>query len=177
VLLQPCELASNMKTHHIAAVLVYLAAGAVQGIAQESSSCSAHHAGVNSRGDHVMGFDHDKTTHHFQLTRTGGSIEVSANDPKDADSRDAIRAHLTHIAQRFAQGDFEAPMLIHDQVPPGVPTLKQRKSAIHWNYERTENGGRIVVSTADEKALSAVHDFLRFQIEDHETGDPVTIAN
>jgi hypothetical protein len=166
-----------MKTLPAAAALLFLATGAAQAIAQESSSCSAHHAGVDSRGDHVMGFDHDKTTHHFRLTRTGGAIEVSANDPKDADSRDAIRGHLTHIAQMFAQGDFEAPMLIHDQVPPGVPILKEKKSVIHWNYERTENGGRIVVSTADEKALSAVHEFLRFQIDDHETGDPVTIAN
>ena len=31
-----------------------------------------HHAAVNERGDHVMGFDHEKTTHHFRLTKSGG---------------------------------------------------------------------------------------------------------
>ena len=50
-----------------------------------------HHAAVNERGDHVMGFDHEKTTHHFRLTKSGGVIEVSANDPKDTDSRPPSR--------------------------------------------------------------------------------------
>ncbi len=27
----------------------------------------AHHQGVDQRGDHVMGFSHEKTTHHFLL--------------------------------------------------------------------------------------------------------------
>jgi hypothetical protein len=28
---------------------------------------------MNERGDHVMGFDHTKTTHHFRLLSDGGS--------------------------------------------------------------------------------------------------------
>jgi len=38
--------------------------------------------------------------------------------------------HLSHIAQMFADGNFQAPMLIHDQAPPGVPTLQRLKAAI-----------------------------------------------
>ena len=66
-----------------------------------------HHDSVNQHGDHVMGFSHEKTTHHFRLYADGGAIEVTANDPKDTESRDAIRMHLTHIAGMFAEGNFE----------------------------------------------------------------------
>lgn len=146
-----------------------------------SSSCSAHHAdshqkGVDERGDHVMGFDHTKTTHHFFLTPTGGAIEVSANASDDAASRDAIRSHLAHIATMFAAGDFEAPMLIHDQVPPGVPVMKRDRKQIAWTYEETPSGGRVVATTKDKTALDAIHEFLSFQIEDHRTGDSKDIA-
>ena len=145
--------------------------------AQEgSSSCSAHHAGVDDRGDQVMGFDHTKTTHHFILTATGGIIDVSANAKDDETSREAIRAHLAHIAKMFAEGDFEAPMLIHDRVPPGVPVMKRDRKRIGWAYEDTPAGGRIVATTKDPAALEAIHAFLRFQIEDHRTGDSSDIA-
>jgi hypothetical protein len=30
------------------------------------------------------------------------------------------------------------------------------------------------IVTTDAEALKAVHDFLRFQIADHKTGDPLT---
>jgi hypothetical protein len=118
-----------------------------------------------------MGFDHEKTTHHFTLTTDGGIIAVSANDESDTASRDAIRNHLSHIATMFAAGDFDAPMLIHDQVPPGVPVMKEKKAAIRYTFEETKTGGRVVISTADPKAVSAIHDFLHFQISDHQTGD------
>lgn len=138
-------------------------------LAQDSKSC--HHTAVDERGDHVMGFEHEKTSHHFRLTPSGGAIEVSANDAGDAASRDAIRTHLAHIAKKFTEGDFEAPMLIHDRVAPGVPVMEKKKDRIRWTYEDTEAGGRIVVATADAEVLSAIHEFLRFQIEDHRTGD------
>lgn len=148
------------------------------GFAQSSSqSCDAHHAAsVDSRGDHVMGFDHERTAHHFRLTETGGAIEVGVNDPGDTASRDAIRTHLTHIAALFSEGNFEAPMLIHDRVPPGVPILKKRKRLVRWIYEDTESGGRISIATEDARARAAVHEFLRFQIEDHRTGDSPKIG-
>lgn len=134
-----------------------------------------HSEGVNARGDRVMGFDHTKTTHHFLLYPDGGAIEVTANDGKDKESRDQIRKHLGHIARMFAEGNFKAPMLIHDQVPPGVPVMQRMKSEIRYDYEETERGARVRVRTGDAEALSAVHEFLRFQIKDHATGDPTEV--
>jgi hypothetical protein len=135
-----------------------------------------HHAGVNQRGDQVMGFSHEKTTHHFRLYANGGAIEVGANDPKDDESRAQIQMHLSHIAQMFADGNFRAPMLIHDRVPPGVPTLERLKKAISWRFEKTAQGGRIRILTENTEARSALYEFLRFQITDHQTGDPETIS-
>lgn len=134
---------------------------------------AAHHAGVDVRGDHAMGFDHARTTHHFILEKNGGTIQVTANDPKDADSRDAIRLHLAHVAKMFAAGDFSAPMFIHDVVPPGVETMKKRKGQIRWTYEPVDNGGRVRMRSLDPEAVAAMHEFLRLQIRDHSTGDPL----
>jgi hypothetical protein len=142
----------------------------------QSTTTDTHSAGVDERGDHVMGFDHQKTTHHFRLTKSGGAIEVTANDAGDTESRGAIRGHLGHIARKFSKGDFEAPMLIHDREAPGVRTLQERKGRIRWTYEDMAAGGRIRIQTKDAKTLAAIHNFLRFQIEDHRTGDPTTIS-
>jgi len=131
----------------------------------------AQEKSVVRRGDQAMGFSHDKTTHHFRLLKDGGAIEVSSNDPKDTDSRDQIRAHLKHIAASFAAGDFEMPMFIHDQVPPGVPVMKRLKSQIKYEVESITGGGRVRINSANLEAVKAVQDFLRFQITDHQTGD------
>ena len=138
--------------------------------AQEKPAAD-HHAAVNNRGDHAMGFSHEKTTHHFRLLKDGGAIEVSSNDPKDTDSRDQIRGHLKHIATSFAAGNFDMPMFIHDQVPPGVPVMKRLKSQIKYEVESITGGGRVRISSTNPEVVKAVQDFLRFQITDHQTGD------
>jgi hypothetical protein len=139
-------------------------------------STDPHHAGVVSRGDHVMGFSHDKTTHHFRLLKDGGSIEAVANDNADAASRQEIREHLQHIAGMFSKGDFNAPMLIHARTPPGVPTMKTLRSEIQYRVEDLPNGARVRISSENPRAVAAIHDFLRFQIQDHQTGDSASIS-
>jgi hypothetical protein len=157
------------------ALLLVGSAARAQEKMDHCSAASDHHTQVEARGDKVMGFDHANTTHHFLLSAAGGSIEVTANSGEDKESRDAIRGHLTHIAKMFSNGDFEAPMLVHDRVPPGVDAMKKKRSGIQWKYEEIENGARVVAITRDPEALSAIHEFLRFQIADHGTGDPVTV--
>jgi hypothetical protein len=132
-----------------------------------------HHSMVESHGDHAMGFPHDKTTHHFRLTESGGAIDVTANDPKDSSNIDAIRMHLAHITKAFGEGDYSAPMFVHDTIPPGVTTMKLLKDKIHFEYTVVDSGGRVSIATDDAVARAAIHDFLRFQITDHETADPL----
>lgn len=144
---------------------------------QETNTHQKHSAGVHERGDQAMGFSQKAATHHFRLSPEGGAIEVEANDPQDTATRDKIRMHLKHISQMFAAGDFDAPMFIHDQTPPGVPVMKRLKAEIKYEFEQTEHGARVRIKTSNEEVLTAVHDFLRFQIKEHETGDPVEAPN
>jgi hypothetical protein len=130
-----------------------------------------HHAMVNEHGDHVMGFSHEKTTHHFELSYDGGAIDVRANDVNDTASRDEIRSHFHHIAKMFAAGNFNAPMLVHSAEVPGTATMTRLKDQLHWKLQQTPRGARLNITADNKEALSAVHDFLRFQIEDHDTGD------
>jgi hypothetical protein len=157
-----------MKCGIVATLLLWSAASLAQG--------DERHTGVVQRGDKVMGFSHEKTTHHFRLYRDGGSIEALANDSNDAASRQEIREHLEHIAGMFKSGDFNAPMLIHARTPPGVPTMKKLHSQIEYRVEETPNGARVRVSSQNPKAVAAIHDFLHFQIQDHKTGDSTAIS-
>jgi hypothetical protein len=142
---------------------------------QQPAAQDAHQQGVIERGDHVMGFSHDKATHHFLLYPDGGAIDVQANKPEDAATRDAIRSHFTHIVTMFVAGDFSAPMLIHSQNPPGAETMKQLREQIQYKLESTAGGARIRMTTKNAEALQAVHTFLRFQIKDHQTGDSTEV--
>jgi hypothetical protein len=129
------------------------------------------HANLSQNGDHVMGFSHEKTTHHFVLTADGGLIEVRADNVKDAATLDQIRSHFQHIARMFAEGDFNAPMLVHGQNVPGTEAMSRMKSDLHWKLEDIPRGARIVITADNTEAADAVHEFLRFQISDHHTGD------
>ena len=128
---------------------------------------------MNKRGDQAMGFDHLKTTHHFLLASDGGSIQVEANDTKDQQSRDQIRQHLRRIALMFGEGNFQVPMLVHSETPPGAEVMQKLKAEISYKYKETERGALIRISTTNADALKAVHDFLRYQITEHMTGDPL----
>ena len=152
--------------------LLFCASVALAQCPMHEDHSKEHQAGVDARGDQAMGFDHTKTAHHFLIKDDGGVIQVTANDPKDTASRDQIRTHLSHIATMFSDGNFDIPMLIHDRVPPGVPVMKQQKQNITYRYEEMDLGGRVVLSSQNADAVAAIHEFLRFQIEDHRTGDP-----
>lgn len=132
---------------------------------------------VATRGDHVMGFSHETTAHHFRLYKDGGEIAVSANSIKDSAGVEQIRHHLQHITKMFSDGNFNAPMLIHDSIAPGSTTMAHLKDEICYDYSDTERGARIQIVTPNPQAIDAIHAFLLFQIIDHKTGDAPTIAD
>ena len=134
-----------------------------------------HHSMVMQHGEHAMGFSQTQTTHHFFLTKDGGVIQVEANESNDTQNRDLIRAHLAHITQAFAAGDFSDPLAVHDKYPDGVPVMQELKGDIHYTFEQTPNGGRVLIHTANSRALEAIYQFIRFQITDHQTGDSLNV--
>lgn len=170
---------------HFAAILLVLALPAFAQDAKQDDAMKncpmhdqhqAHHAVVESHGDQDMGFPHDKTTHHFRMAVDGGAIEVNVNGSSDKTNTEAIRMHLSHIALMFGNGDFSTPMFIHDGVPPGATTMKLMKSQITYKYEEIPSGGRVRIQSTDPIALAAIHDFIRFQITEHQTGDSLEVV-
>ena len=168
-------------------VIVFLIFGMLQLAAQDMQSCpmheehmkeaAQHRADVEKHGDEAMGFPHDKTTHHFRLYSDGGAIEVTANDGKDSQNMQAIQSHLQHIATMFSNGEFSIPMFVHDQVPPGVSLMKEKRAEISYSFEELPTGGRVRIKTKNPDALKAIYEFLRFQISDHHTGDTTDVGS
>jgi hypothetical protein len=130
---------------------------------------------LEKRGAEAMGFDQDATTHHFRLTPTGGSIEVTVKDPADDRNLTAIRSHLRSIADEFARGQFDKPFQTHGEIPPGVAAMQARAGTIAYRYEDLPAGGAVLIETSDPGLIQAVLAFMRYQITEHHTGDPLDV--
>jgi len=61
-------------------------------------------------------------------------------------------------------------------VPTGVPTLQRLKAEVSYRFEEVPDGGRVRIATENKEALSAVLEFLKFQISDHHTADSLDIT-
>jgi hypothetical protein len=144
---------------------------------QHTNASASHQTDVEQHGDEAMGFSHDKATHHFLLYSDGGAITVTANDRADSESVQQIRTHLAHIATMFSDGNFSTPMFVHSQIPPGVPTMQKESADISYTFEELPAGGNVRIQSSNAEAVKAVHEFLRFQIEDHHTGDSADVAH
>ena len=126
---------------------------------------SAFHA-MQMRGKLVMGVDQYTSTHVFEDLPTGGRIALQ-RDRDDAEGTTVIRAHLKTIAEAFKAGDFTAPALVHMKDVPGVAVLRAKRAAITYTFRELPRGGEVVVTTADKKAVAAIHEFLEFQRKEH----------
>jgi len=168
-----------MRRNPFSRWLVLLACGMLLGTAHlfatQSNSAPQHDhhmAEVKEHGADAMGFDQDKTAHHFFLSKDGGVLTVQAKDPKDAVSISRIQHHLALQAGNFSRGDFGAPEHTHGQVPPGVPTMQKMKDKIRYQFRKSPQGGKLRISSSNSSAVEAVHQFLKVQIQEHQTGDP-----
>jgi hypothetical protein len=156
----------------VGSMAIYVAAQEHQ---HDPAQHAAHQQEMNARGEKAMGFSQTATTHHFVLLPDGGYVQATANSKDDSKTVEQIRAHLFDIKKRFASGDFSAPELTHGKVPPGVDQMQKLKADLTYNVEHIEGGGRLRIVSKNPKAVAAVHEFLKFQIEDHETGDPTAV--
>jgi hypothetical protein len=132
--------------------------------AQDDSAFRA----MQSRGQDVMGVDQYTSIHHFALLRDGGRIELQ-RDRDDSVGTAAIRTHLRTIAKAFADGDFGAPLTVHRDSVPGVPAMRQRRSAIDYAVTDLPRGAELRIRTVDPVALDAIHRFLAYQRREHRT--------
>ena len=142
----------------------------------EHMKAAKHSEGVDKRGDEAMGFNHMDNAHHFLMFKDGGAIQVIPKNLSDKDNLKTVRDHLKMIAGMFSDGNFKLPMFIHDTTVPGTQTMIKLKSDISYKYEELPDGAQVRITTANPTALKAIHNFIRFQVKDHRTGDPMTVS-
>lgn len=129
----------------------------------------------NDKDARPMPFDQDKTVHHFYLLKNGGAVEVSAKDPADKTTIDAIQKHLDMQAKLFERGNFDAPIAEHGKVPDGVNTIKKLRKEITFEVMQMDSGAALRMFSVNIQARQAIQDFLKFQIQEHHTGDPTEV--
>ena len=130
---------------------------------------SAYHA-MQQRGKVAMGVDQYSSFHQFVPAADGGRI-VLVRDSTDSAGVRTIRDHLKGIAQAFSAGDFQTPGFVHDQTVPGTQMMTAKKAAIRYVFHPLPGGGEVRIITRDAAAVTAVHQFLRFQRMEHHTGE------
>lgn len=152
-----------MKT---VAILVALAWNGTA-LAEECPMHAEHLAEVERRHD-AAAVSHKTSVHKFVVSRDGGAIELRAIDPSDQKTIGAIRNHLREIAADFQKADFSTPEYIHGRTPAGVAVMIEQKGAIRYRFEPLDSGARISIATTSSPALAAIHEFLRFQMHEHD---------
>ncbi|MEM6256006.1 MAG: aspartate carbamoyltransferase [Cyanobacteria bacterium P01_D01_bin.156] len=124
-------------------------------------------AEVALRGAHVMPFDLEKTTHHFEKMQDGGLQTVVVDNPIEIEQVRLIQSHLQEEAAKFQAGDFSDPAAIHGDTMPGLKTLASGYRDIKIEYTALPNGGQIRYTTQTPGLVSAVHDWFAAQLSDH----------
>jgi hypothetical protein len=128
---------------------------------------TARQSQVAQRGERVMPFELDATTHRFEPVDNGLVQTVVADDSGDADQITLIREHLSSEAQRFTAGDYADPASIHGEDMPGLAELEEGAKDIAVTFEPTADGGRITYTTTDNALVDALHQWADAQVSDH----------
>jgi hypothetical protein len=55
--------------------------------------------------------------------------------------------------------------------------MKTHAAALTFEFVEVDRGGQVRITGSSPEAIAAVHEFLRFQISDHKTGDPVKLPS
>ncbi len=153
-------------------VLLCLIASACRAAPTRSTPGDTAFAALQTRGQQAMGVDQYTSTHRFDDLPDGGRIALQ-RDPADTAGVRTIREHLQLIAGSFADGDFSLPGFVHADTVPGTAVMAARRDLITYEFKPLPGGGQVLLGTSDSAAVSAIHDFLAFQREDHRAGGMV----
>ena len=55
--------------------------------------------------------------------------------------------------------------------------MKRLKNQITYNAQATDKGAEVRIVSANSEAVSAIHQFLTFQIKDHHTSDSTEVSH
>ncbi|MFY9739089.1 MAG: hypothetical protein WAK11_08535 [Candidatus Cybelea sp.] len=121
---------------------------------------------VMQRGYQIMPFDMTAAMHMFLPDSTGGVLEVMFYN-MDHRQITLVRSHLLAEAAKFARGDYSDPAYIHGQGMPGLGQLESSASSVSVRYFETPTGAAITFSSAEAGVVSAIHQWLAAQQQDH----------
>ena len=128
---------------------------------------------LNSRFSKALGIDADKISQHYYLVKNGGVIEFTSKDPADSATISAVQKYLEAQKDLFEKGKNETGSEIHGKVPDGVLTLKKLRNDITFFAVKTDGGAALRMFSVNTQARQAIQDFLKFEITEHKTGDPL----
>ena len=124
-------------------------------------------ADVRARGQQVMPFDLNRTTHVFAKTAVGGVESVLIKSASDGDQLPLIRSHLRKERRLFSRGEFQDPMAIHGMQMPGIDALHRRATEITITYRSLPRGAQLRYATGDPTLREALHEWFDAQLMDH----------
>ena len=116
-----------------------------------------------------MGVNQYTSRHVFEPLPDGGRIELQ-RETTDSAGTAQIRRHMQLIAERFAAGDYALPGFVHAQAVPGTEIMAARRAAIGYAVESLPLGAALRLRTTASAAVTAIHEFLAFQRQDHHAG-------
>ncbi|MEM7536839.1 MAG: aspartate carbamoyltransferase [Chloroflexota bacterium] len=127
---------------------------------------SHRQAEVAAKGAEIMPFDLARTTHIFEKIDNGGLQQVITDDG-DEEQIALIRQHLSEEADRFANGDFHDPSMIHGDEMPGLHELVTGADQLSIVYSDIDGGGQILYTTESTDLIDAIHHWFDAQLADH----------
>lgn len=128
---------------------------------------SERQAEVAELGAIVMPFDLDATTHIFEKIDNGGQQQVIVNNLTDTENISLIRSHLAEEAEKFAEGNFHDPQMIHGEAMPGLHELMMGADKLTVEYTDIPEGGQILYTTESAELVAAIHMWFDAQVSDH----------
>jgi hypothetical protein len=158
-------MALTIRTISLTLILVSL------GVAQATSPSESE---LNARFSKILGTDAGKVVQHYYLVKNGGVIEFTAKDPNDSASVNAIRKYLDVQKDLFEKGKNDTDTDVHGKVPDGLLVMKKLRGEITFYTVNSEGGAVLRMFSVNNQARQAIHDFMKFQIAEHKTGDSPT---
>ena len=55
--------------------------------------------------------------------------------------------------------------------------MKRLKDEITYSTQTTQKGAEVKIASVNAEAVSAIHQFLKFQIKDHQTADTTKVSH
>ena len=128
---------------------------------------------INIRFSKSLGTDANRIFQHYYLVKNGGVIEFTAKDPADNTSIAAVQKYLETQKDLFEKGKNEGDTEVHGKTADGMPVLKKLRNEITFFAVKNEEGAVLRMFSTNEQARQAIQDFIKFQINEHKTGDPL----